>query len=973
MTSTSTWRSPLSILIGARRNDDADLELRDDYFRSPPSPQAAAGTAAAPAPKPPTTVDENAEQPKSGLSSYNPFSYFGLTSAARPVAVANDDDGPKTQTPNNANGTENGSPAHPPLGAFPPPLNWTEAATEQNEIAHDGVDDFIDDREQQQQDANHQFVPSHPWFNQPTLVESSNQHNSNTNPPNDAQPRSAAKKNYITWEDQKAIIGTTFNFANSIIGAGAMGLGGAFAASGGGISVLCLLGFAYLTKSSLDLVVDLSSCPSVVLKARSNENDRDRNNADDSIGSSFSSSESLSAELDSGEIGSHALSVHESDVSNELEALQENEASGIDNDGEGGSNIDDVDNLNQVGSPVKDETTKDVPIAGHDSPQQSLKEDSSPLMAQEEGGNEDGDMIQTPTKSDGLGIDHPLMQEANTEKLKEKDRYDSLIMDEPQPKYFSPLDVNEDGIPVVKSSPPVQNDDNPTQQIQCAMSPVTYEELGRVAYGTAGRLAVLFSKALYSFGCLVAYIVVIRDNFGFALRRIVGEPSSSPNTSEGDVSHGWLDDDDFLAFWVSAIFVLPLSCPRTMKPLAKFSFISVLSIIFLVVVVMYLFFTCTNPEGGVAGKASFYENWVQIRSFSGLIQSLGCFIFTFVCHHTVNLAYESLPPTIRTPKIWRRVSTNSIALALEASLAIGVFAYLTFGSRTPADVLMGYPSDLTLANIARLLLCLTMVLTFPLPLLTCREMSILICIDMHKFYYVHDLERFNICLPLWGCASAVSSTCKPIWRREKNQQFVQNGLANEADEVDIVQVQHRSFFRRWRWTRTGLANGLGFIEDNEEWLDEMNGGDATQALLSKEEKSIVIGGELGKEINPSPLSSRSGDLSSSETTISSVKIPTPSWILPNGDGRQLTLLWHAALTFTIWMVVTVSAIKSPSLGDVLDLVGAFTGTMLAFILPALFSFKLKGYSHLSIAILVIGGVVGLLGTIFSFIKFIDDI
>jgi amino acid permease len=57
-----------------------------------------------------------------------------------------------------------------------------------------------------------------------------------------------------------------------------------------------------------------------------------------------------------------------------------------------------------------------------------------------------------------------------------------------------------------------------------------------------------------------------------------------------------------------------------------------------------------------------------------------------VCHHTVNLAYETLPPSIRTPEVWRRVSTNSIALALQASLAIGVFAYLTFGSQTSADV-----------------------------------------------------------------------------------------------------------------------------------------------------------------------------------------------------------------------------------------------------------------------------------------------
>ena len=70
--------------------------------------------------------------------------------------------------------------------------------------------------------------------------------------------------------------------------------------------------------------------------------------------------------------------------------------------------------------------------------------------------------------------------------------------------------------------------------------------------------------------------------------------------------------------------------------------------------------------------------------------------------------------------------------------------------------------------------------------------------------------------------------------------------------------------------------------------------------------------------------------------------------------------------------MTVSAIKSPSLGDVLDLVGAFTGTLLAFILPALFSLKLRGHSRQSMLILVVGGTVGFLGTTTSFIKFLKD-
>jgi hypothetical protein len=284
--------------------------------------------------------------------------------------------------------------------------------------------------------------------------------------------------------------------------------------------------------------------------------------------------------------------------------------------------------------------------------------------------------------------------------------------------------------------------------------------------------------------------------------------------------------------------------------------------------------------------------------------------------------------------------------------------------------LMGYPADITLANIARLLLCLSMILTFPLPFLTCREMTILLLVDVHEFYHRRGLGRFNVCRPMW----------KAVWRciickgKQRRQTYPTEGELDDPNAAgDFVPMKRLSFFERWRRKSAGIDDLIA----NEEWWDDINGngGPLTQALLVEDRESDAvasIGGQKGKEINPSPLSSRSGDPSSSESTVSSTLVPPPSWILPNSDGRQLSFLWHAALTFAIWLIVTVSAIKSPSLIDVLDLVGAFTGTMLAFILPALFSFKLKGYSHVSLAILGIGGIVGLLGTGFSLAKLLRD-
>jgi len=87
----------------------------------------------------------------------------------------------------------------------------------------------------------------------------------------------------------------------------------------------------------------------------------------------------------------------------------------------------------------------------------------------------------------------------------------------------------------------------------------------------------------------------------------------------------------------------------------------------------------------------------------------------------------------------------------------------------------------------------------------------------------------------------------------------------------------------------------------------------------------------------------------------------------------LKLAWHFSVTFSIWLAVTMLAIKSPSLGDVLNLVGSFSGTLIAFVLPSAFSFRLRGYNLMAWIILVVGGVIGFLGSTFALAKFFRDI
>ncbi|KAL3779695.1 hypothetical protein HJC23_010563 [Cyclotella cryptica] len=981
---TPSWKSPLSILMGARRNDDADLELRDDYF-TPASRDVVHSPAANPVPTSDAPIPGSGgvvKTTRTGLTTYFPFGYLYFTSPPSKNDASNN-----VNEVMNVNGGISEAPFAPPKVAFPPPISDPDTG---------------DSGREEGERPNEEYVASHPWYHQNALTE---ENDDIFDPPRqnfDEHPTSRKFPNkhrsHMRWPDKKAIIGTTFNFTNAIIGAGAMGLGGAFAASGGGVSILCLLGFAYLTKLSLDLIVDLSSCPHVIGQVRAGE-----------ILYGFTAGE----ERDSSDRSSY----YESSRFNEDKGNRDPQADDTRGNslGTSQSKNEKVDQLD-----INDTRTIEAGKANDDeeTSQSQNPRETSPLMAQEQSldaNNPDpvADLLLEPQKQFRSALGSCLGSE-----MEGIHRYDSLHTGSTSANALPQLNVDSDGIPIMtlQSTEPLLSNVLQNEEI---VQPCTYEELGRAAYGTSGRLAVLLSKCLYSFGCLVAYVVVVRDNFGPALRRMLWDSESRPNllaeslfswglwshdngigcsdsgardsdrcrrniTDEADYGPAWIHDDDYLAFLVSALIMLPLSCPRTMKPLAKFSFFSVVSIMFLALSVVYLYFSCSDP---VARESSFYENWVEIRSFSGFVESLGTFVFTFVCHHTVNLAYESLPLHLRNPKTWRTVSTNSIVMSTEASLLIGLFAYMTFGADTPADVLVAYPPNISLANISRLLLCLSMVLTFPLPFLTCREMTVLIMVDAYRLFHNYGLTQFNLVSWILACFTRAR---RRLWtflfqRRNTEPLNARGQLDNNIDAPvealeGFVEMQHpipvRQRLKKW-------GKKLWFFnkDDDEYWLNPAT--QAALALLSETEEenpllNSSIGGLKGEEEVPSPLSSPDSSYSSSEDSSSegstpSVRLYPPRWLLKNGNGRQLSFLWHAALTFVLWMLATMCAIKSPSLGDVLDLVGAFTGTLLAFILPALFSFKLKGYSQISLTILAIGGVVGICGTISSLVKFVRDI
>ena len=257
-----------------------------------------------------------------------------------------------------------------------------------------------------------------------------------------------------------------------------------------------------------------------------------------------------------------------------------------------------------------------------------------------------------------------------------------------------------------------------------------------------------------------------------------------------------------------------------------------------------------------------------------------------------------------------------------------------------------------------------MALTFPLPFLTVRESLVLAMADFHHYYYYYRLERINILIPLIACLTYLPKKCIRIAKENRRRSGLDLPIDNEGtDDGESFEMRRKSILDR---VRRGLSS--------RKWSNYGGEGGLEDALLQEDENTItLIGGEKGKPIDVSPMSSTSGDPSSDEETINSRIVPQPTWLLSEGDGRQLKLAWHFSVTFSIWLAVTMLAIKSPSLGDVLNLVGSFSGTLIAFVLPSAFSFRLRGYSLMAWIILVVGGVIGFLGSTFAFAKFFRDI
>ena len=233
---------------------------------------------------------------------------------------------------------------------------------------------------------------------------------------------------------------------------------------------------------------------------------------------------------------------------------------------------------------------------------------------------------------------------------------------------------------------------------------------------------------------------------------------------------------------------------------------------------------------------------------------------------------------------------------------------------------------------AKLLLCITMVFTFPLPFFTCRELLILVVIH-----------------PICG-----------IGRISSGNDDV-NVNANDADTGNTTGMEIVEEDDNENNCLTNLQRPLLLPEEAPEPDNTID----TTTTTSTATVTPINADNIDTDINDIDV-----DDNIHTSTISAT--PTKNWLLPD-DDRQLRLPGHVGITFQLWLIVTALAIAAPNLGDILDLTGCASGTLIAFVIPALLSFYIEGYNHLAMVLFAVGGVIGTVGTFYSINQLVRDL
>lgn len=228
-----------------------------------------------------------------------------------------------------------------------------------------------------------------------------------------------------------------------------------------------------------------------------------------------------------------------------------------------------------------------------------------------------------------------------------------------------------------------------TGRLACASS---YQDLMGRAYGFPGSVICGLFQVVFSLGGMCAYVIILADN----VTRVAGFylPESI------------LAERAFVILVTTIFGMLPLSLSRNLNFLGNFSLLALVSVVFIIFAIVL-----EAPVALTPGPINLV-GW-------GFLDSLGIISFAFVCHHNSFEIHDSLEiPSVSSFAVVTHMSTG---ISLLASMILSVPVYLCFGEETEANVLNNFGMTSTAINVARVLLAVSLGLTYPLDCFVARE------------------------------------------------------------------------------------------------------------------------------------------------------------------------------------------------------------------------------------------------------------
>jgi sodium-coupled neutral amino acid transporter 11 len=211
--------------------------------------------------------------------------------------------------------------------------------------------------------------------------------------------------------------------------------------------------------------------------------------------------------------------------------------------------------------------------------------------------------------------------------------------------------------------------------------------------------------------------------------------------------------------------VLPLALLKDMSKLSKTSFLSLASVVVILLVVFTRFVTGPCPgaarscdvaqpgitssiPGVLASPASDTILWVVDRKF---LPAVGVIGFAFICHHACFIVFNTLRDN--TEERWARTVHLTLGTASSVMVALALFAFLTFRGVMSGSFLTNYSYADTLSNFMRCLFALAQTLTYPIELFVARHAIHAIMFPAQRWT---DQQHYVITGLLWGSSVAIA-------------------------------------------------------------------------------------------------------------------------------------------------------------------------------------------------------------------------